>query len=200
MVEFALVLPVFLLLLLIAVDFGRLYFSLIEVHNAAREGAAFAASSPTDLASISAHARQETSSQAQRGEGAVAVSATCADQWGGTVPCSQASGGVGAGNVVTVKVGEQFAFLTPFVNGFFNNDFRMGASATATVLGYAASGSGSAPGPCAPPVADFAVAVTSGTAIFADPAASTPNSGHLQHLRLHLAMGRRQDRRRERDR
>ena len=94
MVECALVLPVFLLLLLMAVDFGRLYFSLIEVHNAAREGAAFGASSPTDMASIDSHARQETSSQAQRGEGAITVSASCADSSGGAVPCSQAAGGV----------------------------------------------------------------------------------------------------------
>jgi len=39
-VEYALVFPVFLFLLVIAIDAGRLYFSLIQVHNAAREGAA----------------------------------------------------------------------------------------------------------------------------------------------------------------
>jgi len=41
LVEFALVIPVMLLMLAIAIDFGRLFFSYIEITNAAREGAAF---------------------------------------------------------------------------------------------------------------------------------------------------------------
>ena len=47
-VEFALILPVFLLLLLIAVDFGRLFFTYIQLNNTAREGAAYAAAQPDD--------------------------------------------------------------------------------------------------------------------------------------------------------
>jgi PKD repeat protein len=176
-VEFALIFPIFLLLLLIAVDAGRLYFSLIQVHNAAREGAALGAVSPTDLAAITARARQETNAQAQRGEGAITVAVSCATASGSSLPCSGAPGGAGAGNTITVNVAEGFTFLTPFVNGFFDDDFSMGASATAGVLGYAAPGGGSAPGPCPAPQADFAVNVTSGTTIFADPSASTPNSG-----------------------
>jgi len=34
--EFALVLPVFILIMLIAVDFGRLFGSWVAIHNAAR--------------------------------------------------------------------------------------------------------------------------------------------------------------------
>jgi len=176
-VEFALIFPIFLLLLLIAVDAGRLYFSLIQVHNAAREGAAVAAVTPTDLAAITARARQETNAQGQRGEGAVTVAVSCATESGTTMSCSSAPGGAGAGNTITVAVAEGFTFLTPFVNGFFDDDFSMGASATAGVLGYAAPGGGSAPGPCGAPQAAFDVNVTSGRTIFADPSASTPNSG-----------------------
>ena len=43
LVEFALVLPVMLLLLLLAVDFGRLFFTYIAVNNAAREATSYAA-------------------------------------------------------------------------------------------------------------------------------------------------------------
>ena len=43
MVEFALVVPLFMLLLLLAVDFGRLFFSYVQINNAAREAAAYAA-------------------------------------------------------------------------------------------------------------------------------------------------------------
>jgi Flp pilus assembly protein TadG len=39
LVEFALILPVMMLILLIAVDFGRLFFTYIQVNNAAREAA-----------------------------------------------------------------------------------------------------------------------------------------------------------------
>ena len=42
-VEFALIIPVFLLLLLAAVDFGRMFFTYIQANNAAREGAAYGA-------------------------------------------------------------------------------------------------------------------------------------------------------------
>ncbi len=43
LVEFALVLPVMMLILLIVVDFGRLYQSWIQLNNAARVGANYAA-------------------------------------------------------------------------------------------------------------------------------------------------------------
>ena len=70
--EFALVVPVMLLLLLIAIDFGRLYFTYLGVTNAAREGAAFAISGVSNPLcvtdsdcpnpeNITSHARQELS-------------------------------------------------------------------------------------------------------------------------------------------
>ena len=71
LVEFALVIPLFMLLLLLAVDFGRLFFSYVQINNAAREAAAYAATAPTDNTAILAKARLETNSQAQRGEGTV---------------------------------------------------------------------------------------------------------------------------------
>jgi Flp pilus assembly protein TadG len=43
LVEFSLVLPIFLLLLFALVDFGRAYYSWLQVTNAAREGARAAA-------------------------------------------------------------------------------------------------------------------------------------------------------------
>ncbi len=43
LVEFALVVPVMLVLLLLAVDFGRLFFSYIAINNAAREATFYAA-------------------------------------------------------------------------------------------------------------------------------------------------------------
>jgi len=177
LVEFALVLPVFLLLLLIAVDFGRLFFSYIEINNAAREGASYAAQSPTDATGIQTHVVQETNAQAQRGAGTVsAPTVTCKDSTGTAIACSSSTGGTGPGNTVTVSVTEPFTFFTPLMNGFFGGSFNMGASATAVVLGYAASSGGTPPGSCPPPTASFTIVVSSMT-ITTDPSASTPNSG-----------------------
>lgn len=47
LVEFALVLPILLLILMIALDFGRGFFAWVGVTNASRAGAAYAASHPT---------------------------------------------------------------------------------------------------------------------------------------------------------
>ena len=46
LVEFALVLPVILVVILLALDFGRGFFAWVTVTNASRAGAAFAASNP----------------------------------------------------------------------------------------------------------------------------------------------------------
>lgn len=175
--EFALIVPVLLFLLVIAIDFGRLFFSYIQINNAAREGAAYAMYKPTDLATITSRAQQETNAQAQRGENAITVTASCVNSAGTSIACSAATGGPGAGNRITVNVNEAFTFLTPLIGGFFGGNLQMNASATSVVTDYAPSSGGVPPGPCPLPVASFTVIVTSGVTVFADPSASTPDSG-----------------------
>jgi Flp pilus assembly protein TadG len=58
-VEFALVLPVFLLLLLGAVDFGRVFMSSIAVNNSARAGAIQASITPNEYAAIAGAVTKE---------------------------------------------------------------------------------------------------------------------------------------------
>jgi Flp pilus assembly protein TadG len=178
LVEFALIIPVMLLMLVIAIDFGRIFFSYIEITNAAREGAAIGAYEPSNLIQIQTTAGQETSSQSQRGENAIAVTTACKDSTGTSLSdCSLASvGATGAGNTITVNVDEKFTFLTPLIGNFFPN-LHLKAAATAVVTKYASSSGGVVPGSCAPPVPNFTVAVTSGRTVFADPTASRPNSG-----------------------
>lgn len=48
MVEFALIFPIIVLLLLIAVDFGRVFLGWVSLNNAARVGANYAAANPND--------------------------------------------------------------------------------------------------------------------------------------------------------
>ena len=48
LVEFALILPLLVLFVLIAIDFGRIYFSYVQISNAAREAANYGSLNPTD--------------------------------------------------------------------------------------------------------------------------------------------------------
>jgi Flp pilus assembly protein TadG len=176
MVEFALILPIFALFLVIAVDFGRVFFSYIQITNAAREGAAYAAVQPAVDADIETYALQEINVQGQQGESAIGITTTCADQAGDPIACSAATGGTGPGNTITVVAEEDFSFLTPLVNNFFGS-FTIRTSATAAVLGYVASGGVGGPPPaCVLPAASFTVVTDDTLVIYANPAASTPNS------------------------
>jgi PKD repeat protein len=175
-VEFALVVPVFVFLLLIAVDFGRLFFSYVQVTNAAREGAAYAAAAPTDTVGIQSRALQEANVQGQAGEHPLVVSATCANTAGATMACSAAPGGTGKGNTVTVRVVEPFGFFTPLINQFLGNGFQIASSSTVAVLGLAPTGSGNG-GTCATlPTASFVVSVSNKT-VTLNANASGPTSG-----------------------
>lgn len=60
LVELSIVLPVLLILLLGAVDFGRLYYASVTVAGAARNGAQYASENPEDISGIQAAAREDT--------------------------------------------------------------------------------------------------------------------------------------------
>jgi Flp pilus assembly protein TadG len=136
LVEFTLVLPVFLLIVLIAVDFGRVLSTHIAISNAAREGAAFALEEPGDTTKITERVREEANVQSQGGEGALTVAVSCADAATSTaIACSAADIAPGSGARVTVAVSRPFGFITPLIGLFLGNSFSISASATAAVLG-----------------------------------------------------------------
>ncbi len=147
--EFALVLPVMLLILVIAADFGRLFFSYVQVMNAAREGASYAslhaADSPFDGTAysngVTAAATGEANVQGQSGEGGLNVDPpVCFDPLTfdpltqtPTIDCNVASDFAGRiGNHVRVTVREDFTFLTPIISGLVGV-LPLTASATAPV-------------------------------------------------------------------
>ena len=179
MAEFALLLPLFALFLVIAIDFGRVFYTYIQVTNASREAANYAANLPADEAGMLTRAQLEANTQGQSGEGTFALDTpVCHNSAGAVIACATSTGGAGAGNTITVTASQEFDFLTPLVEGFFPS-FEMRSSSTAAVLGYAASGSGPTPPPagtCSLPVPSFTVVVTSGLSIEVDPGASTPQS------------------------
>jgi len=189
LVEFALVLPAMILILLAAIDFGRVFFTYIQVHNAAREAAFAASADPTDLAAIQARAVAEINVQGQGGEGALTVGApSCATAATPPVPTTCPSAGFtsppGAGLQVTVAVSRQFTFLTPIIGDLFGS-FALGASATAPLVpqeattagGGGGGGGGTLPDPCAP-LADFTFSQTAwNKGVEFDASDSTPTSG-----------------------
>ncbi len=145
LVEFALVVPVMLVLMLLAVDFGRLFFTYVAVNNAAREGTYYAARHASDAhydqivfeAAVARAAINEANAQGQGGEGPITVSApTCFDPATRTaMACDTAAGfATGSGNHVSVEVSQPFTFLTPIVGEIFGGQLTLSASATGPVL------------------------------------------------------------------
>jgi TadE-like protein len=121
LVEFAIILPMMLFLLLIAVDFGRLYATKITLTNAAKEGASYAIQHPNDASGgwviTQSVVRQEAT------DPSVAVTV------------------ISAGGTVTVNATEKFSFLTPFIStGFsplwhgFGGPLTIGASGSGDQL------------------------------------------------------------------
>ncbi len=111
LVEFALALPVLMLILMGAVDLGRAFSIRIAVTNASREGARFGISHPTDVSGIKNHAIQEAS-----GSGvsiaASDISIACFD-YNSTAPLDCASARNGDRLQVTVKA--SFDFITLYL-------------------------------------------------------------------------------------
>jgi Flp pilus assembly protein TadG len=178
-VEFALILPLMLLMLLIALDFGRLFFTYIQTANAAREASNYAAAHAVDYqagtmtfadyntAAVNA-GLIEANIQTQAGATTpMDISAPLCFTPGSppaTIDCASAPqdgpAATGIGNQVSVTVTQQFTFLTPLIGNFFGGSLNLSATATATVLNplvaaiLAASPSpNGSPGASAPPSA-----------------------------------------------
>ncbi len=143
--EMAIVAPVMLVLLLLAVDFGRLFFSYIAVNNAAREATYYASARAGDSSfdqtayefAVTQAALREAANQGQGGEGSVLVSTpTCfVPATGVAIGCDVAANfAAGIGNQVKVQVSQDFSFLTPIIGELFGGQVTLTASATAPVL------------------------------------------------------------------
>jgi len=101
LLEFAIILPVLLVIVAGVLDIGRLYFSYVAVTDAASEGVAYAATHPTNESLIVARARDASNMTADESE-IVFQCPTCP--------------AVGSGDTVTVTVTYSFTLATPIVN------------------------------------------------------------------------------------
>ena len=160
-VELALILPIFLILVASALDLGRLFYSQISVNDAAREAALEASQNPTSFipntACTSANKEQNrvmcrATNEARGSFVSVApadVAMACS-----TSPCPTAPA---MGDTVSVTVTGHFRLITPLLAVFFGGqDTSFSSTASAQLL--ATPTAVSIPGP----VASFTVTPDSG--------------------------------------
>jgi Flp pilus assembly protein TadG len=103
LVEFTLVLPIILLIMVGVVDLGRAYFAYMTVVNVAQEGARYGATNPTAGAQIDSHAQNEAA-----GSGVSPAQLIVTHSF---------PNGCAAGNTIKVDVTYNFQFFTAYIFG-----------------------------------------------------------------------------------
>jgi Flp pilus assembly protein TadG len=98
LVEFALVLPILVILLLGLLDLGRMYFAYVAITDAAGEGVAYGARNPTDENGIRQRASEATEGLVEIGTDQVTVS-----------PVTESS------DAITVTVTYSSTLITPLI-------------------------------------------------------------------------------------
>jgi len=119
-VEFALVVPLFLLLVMAIIDFGWAFKTYISETNCAREGARLGAVAPTNTSAIQTRATSTANG--------------CVSGSTATVTCSP---DCKAGSNITVQVKYVYGYVTPlgdifnlFTGGTLPNNINLSSSAT----------------------------------------------------------------------
>jgi hypothetical protein len=121
--ELALSFTILVLLLAVAVDMGRMFFSYIAVREAAEEGAIYGSFNPTDLSGIEARTRGSSSTPVDLSDTGL-VSVTPSNV-----------GDACAGNGLQVTVTYSFSLSMPLIGVILGTqNFPLTATATSTVL------------------------------------------------------------------
>jgi PKD repeat protein len=177
--EFALILPILLLLTLVAVDFGRIYLGYINLQNMARIAANYAANNPNawllnDSATITKYQNQVKAD-------AAATNCTLSPATPANPTFSDANGdgtAYGLGDRASVAFTCTFKVITPIISNIVGGNVSVSASAVFPVKS-ALTGAGGG-GACTPPVARISAAPTTGTApldvTFADASTGGPGT------------------------
>ena len=148
MAEFALILPLLMLVLLFAVDFGRVFFGWVGLQNVARIGASYASLYPTAIwASSTDEKRQEYLDQIAADAAAINCELPDDDEMLPSFPS-----GTSPGDPVDVELECDFRLLTPFLVPIFGSmDVPITAKATFSIrAGVFAGPGGGGPPPGGP--------------------------------------------------
>jgi Flp pilus assembly protein TadG len=130
--EFALVLPVLLLIVLLGLDLGRAFFSWVTLNNAARVAANYAGLNPD--ASFAAASAYDTLVRSDASNAACVVAAGAPPQPVFTDSALDANATTkDLGDDVTVTISCPFRVITPLVGGIIGNPLTISASSRFTV-------------------------------------------------------------------
>ena len=141
-VEFALVLPILLLLLAATIDFGRLFYLYVAVNNAAKEGALYGARSPLcdddsnpacgDPNNVAWHVANEASNLVDsNGNSLLATTVACRDTSGVLV---QPINNCVDGYTYQVTVTSPFTLITPMISNIVGQTIVLRSESQATVI------------------------------------------------------------------
>jgi hypothetical protein len=128
LVEFALILPLLVLLLVMAIDFGRVFFGWVSINNAARVGAAYAAANADAWEGAGDTVRQS------RYETLVANDLQAINCAVGSIPAPafddlDADGTADTGELLEVALACDFTLVTPFATAILGT-VELGGAAT----------------------------------------------------------------------
>jgi len=156
LVEFALVLPVLLLLLLGGLDFGRVFLGWVSLNNTARIAANYAAANATLMAAGNSAALAAYNDLVQQD----ATATNCEPPH--PIPAPTFTPDAGIGSNARVELTCDFGIITPIISSILGNSVEVGASAVFPVrTGVVANVPGGGP---PNPVAAFNVSPGSGVA------------------------------------
>jgi PKD repeat protein len=179
-VEFALTVPLLLILTMVAVDFGRIYLGWINLQNVARIAANYAADHPTAWTGTG-NASQQQQYHDQIDNDAKASNCGLPQSAGkSVVPTPVFAGGTSLGGTARVDIRCTFRVVTPIVGSIFGSGgISVGASAVFPVKSGIGAGGGGGGNPVVP-VASFTANPTSGgagvTVTFTDTSTGSPSS------------------------
>jgi hypothetical protein len=153
MVEFAIVLPLMLFLMAIAVDFGRLFYAYVAVQNAAKEGALYGSRTPLcvdhlnvacpDPGNVEWHVQNEASNLASGGTSLLTPTTTCRGPGiDGPLTLRQLINDCVPGDTYIVSVSYDFQLITPILGSVLGNGLSLTATHQAAVIGTAYDPSG----------------------------------------------------------
>jgi Flp pilus assembly protein TadG len=143
LVEFALVLPILLMIFAAAADFGRAFYAYVAIENAVKEGAIYGARNPLcDTASTSCINPNNVTWRVRNETRVINQDGTVLNP---TIQCQDGATGVAhadlrdcvEGDRYVVRLSYQFNMITPIIGAIMGNQITLGAQSTATVLNRA---------------------------------------------------------------
>lgn len=127
--EFALVLPLMLMLVLFGLDFGRVFLGWVELNNVAREAANYAAENPTAWSTTNPNTAAQTEYARLVTADAAQINCTLPSPIPAPSFPNGPDGPNGIGQPVTVRITCSFGLITPVISRILGNAIPVSASA-----------------------------------------------------------------------